>query len=292
MDGRLAASRRRLESIVRRPVNHDPRSDAGHFEFDQRLTARGALATVLWLQGLPDQAVEAARRQLAEAEASNYAVSLCYALIHGSLVVSLYVRDYASALRHLDRGLEHATKHGLTIWRAMSAGVRTRLALYTRQPIDLAANREALAAVQRSGFRMRYPNYLVNYGEALARQGELLPGLTCIDEAMALSEANGQIIGIPEMLRIKGNVLRFGDRARSDEANRCFRRAIEIARRDGTLSWELRAAMSLVELLRERGGDREDADELLARAYGRFSEGFATGDLERAKRLLDSRTST
>ena len=51
--GALAASRHRLEGIVRRPMGRNLRPDAARFEFDQRLTARGALATVLWLQGLP-----------------------------------------------------------------------------------------------------------------------------------------------------------------------------------------------------------------------------------------------
>ena len=286
--GALVASRRRLESIIRRPLSHDLRSEAGRFEFDQRLTARGTLATVLWLQGFPDQAVEMARFQLAEANDSNYAVSLCYALIHGSLVVSLYVRDYESARRHLEHGLEHATRHGLTIWRMMSACVRTRWDLYVGRLVDLAANREALAAVQQSGFRMRYPNYLTNYGEALARQGDFSRGLACIDEAMALSEASGQVVGMPEMLRIKGNVLWFSDRARADEAVQCYLRSIEIARRDGALSWELRSAISLVKVARQHG-NREPAEAMLAAAYGRFDEGFSTGDLQRARALIDTR---
>ena len=286
--GALAAARHQLEEIVRRPLGHNRRADTVRFEFDQRLTAAGTLATVLWLQGFPDQAVALARRQLAEAEASHYAVSLCYALLHGSLVVSLYVRDYDAAAAYLARGLDHATKHGLSIWRAMGGSTRTRLNLYTGRPIDLAACREALAEVRDGGFRMRYPNYLTNYGEALARQGDLAGGLAAIDEAMAISESRGQVVGIPEMLRIRGNVLRFQDLGRLDEAAACYRRSIELARRDYALSWELRSATSLVKLGRTRGGDGE-AEDMLAAAYERFEEGFSTGDLRRARALIDTR---
>jgi predicted ATPase/DNA-binding winged helix-turn-helix (wHTH) protein len=286
--GALAASRRRLENIVHRPISSDPHYDAARFEFDQRLTARGSLATVLWLQGFPDQAVEMARLQLAEAEASKYAVSLCYALVHGSLVVSLYVRDSAAAGHYLDRGVAHASRHGLNIWRAMATCVRTRHHLYTGRPVDLAVNREALAEVRESGFRLRYPNYLTNYGEALARQADFRAGLACIEEAMVLAEQNGQVVGIPEMLRIKGNVLLFGDPNAANRAVECFRRSIELARRDGALSWELRSAVSLVKFWRGRGGDRE-AEDILAAAYGQFREGFSTGDLRRARELIDSR---
>lgn len=286
--GALAASRHRLESIVRQPVSRNLRPDAARFEFDQRLTARGSLATVLWLQGLPDQAVEVARRQLEEAEASNYAVSLCYALLHGSVIVALYVRDYEAASRYLERGVEHATKHGLTIWRAMAIGPRYRLNLYTGRPVDLSAFRETLTEVREGGFRMRYPNYLTNYGEALARQGDVEGGLACIDEAIALSESRGQVVGIPEMLRIKGNVIRFQDPAGRDKAADCYFRSIELARRDGALSWELRSAISLVKLSRERGGN-DEAEDMLASIYDRFQEGFSTGDLRRARALIDTR---
>jgi predicted ATPase/DNA-binding winged helix-turn-helix (wHTH) protein len=286
--GALDASRRRLENIVHRPISSDPRYDTARFEFDQRLTARGSLATVLWLQGFPDQAIEMARLQLSEAEVSGYAVSLCYALVHGSLVVSLYVRDSAATGHYLDRGVAHATRHGLNIWRAMATCVRTRHHLYTGQPVDLAVNRAALAEVRESGFRLRYPNYLTNYGEALARQGDLRGGLACIEEAMVRTQENGQVVGMPEMLRIKGNVLLLGDPNAADRAVECFRRSIELARRDGALSWELRSAISLVKFWRQHGSDRE-AEDLLAAAYGQFREGFATGDLRRARELIDSR---
>ncbi|EUB99219.1 transcriptional regulator, winged helix family [Rhizobium sp. CF080] len=286
--GALAASRHQLENIVRRPVTQNLRSDVARFEFDQRLTAQGALATVLWLQGFPDQAAAVAERQLKEAEASNYAVSLCYALLHGSLIIAMYVRDYESAWGYLDSGLEHATRHGLSIWRNMGMCTRGRLNLYTGRHFDLAAYRDALAEVRDGGFRMRYPNYLTNYGEALARQGDLAGGLAAIDEAMEISESRGQVVGIPEMLRIKGNVIRFQNPAGRDEATECYRKSIELARRDGALSWELRTAISLVKLSRERGGS-DEAEDMLASAYARFQEGFSTGDLRRARALLDTR---
>jgi tetratricopeptide (TPR) repeat protein len=135
---------------------------------------------------------------------------------------------------------------------------------------------------------MRYPNYLTNYGEALARQVDLRSGLASIDEAIALSEASGQVVGIPEILRIKGNVLRRGSAPQADQASDYYRRSIELARRDGALSWELRSAVSLVEFSRERGGD-DEAEAMLALALERFTEGFETGDLRRARALVTDR---
>jgi predicted ATPase len=74
------------------------------------------------------------------------------------------------------------------------------------------------------------------------------------------------------------------DAAAAAEAN--FRRALDWAHRQDALSWELRAATSLARLWRDRHRAAE-ARELLGPIYARFTEGFATADLQQAKILLE-----
>jgi predicted ATPase len=71
-----------------------------------------------------------------------------------------------------------------------------------------------------------------------------------------------------------------------DEAQECFHRAIEIARRQQAKSWELRATTSLARLL-DRHGKRDEARTMLADIYNWFTEGFDTADLKDAKTLLE-----
>jgi predicted ATPase len=71
-----------------------------------------------------------------------------------------------------------------------------------------------------------------------------------------------------------------------DEAETCFRQALDIARQQQAKSLELRAAMSLNRLW-QRQGQRAEAHALLAPIYGWFTEGFETADLQEAKALLD-----
>jgi predicted ATPase len=52
------------------------------------------------------------------------------------------------------------------------------------------------------------------------------------------------------------------------------------------LSWELRAATSLARLLRNRDCI-DEARDLLAPIYDRFTDGFGTADLQAGKKLLD-----
>jgi len=68
-----------------------------------------------------------------------------------------------------------------------------------------------------------------------------------------------------------------------------FRQALDWARRQGALSWELRAATSLARLLSDQGRSA-DAIVLLQPVYDRFTEGFDTPDLKEAKALLEELT--
>jgi hypothetical protein len=70
------------------------------------------------------------------------------------------------------------------------------------------------------------------------------------------------------------------------EAERCFRRAIEIAVRQQARSWELRATTSLAGLLDQRG-KRDEARTMLAEISNWFTEGFDTVDVIDAKGLLE-----
>jgi predicted ATPase len=69
------------------------------------------------------------------------------------------------------------------------------------------------------------------------------------------------------------------------EAERHYLRSIDISGRQGALSWELRSATSLVRRWHESGRTQE-ASALLAEVYGRFTEGFETLDLIKARMLI------
>jgi predicted ATPase len=69
------------------------------------------------------------------------------------------------------------------------------------------------------------------------------------------------------------------------EAETCFGKAVEIARRQGAKSMELRAAIGLSRLWRGQGKTRQ-ARSLMMEAFGWFAEGHGTQDLRDAKTCL------
>jgi len=90
----------------------------------------------------------------------------------------------------------------------------------------------------------------------------------------------------PEVLRVDAELLLWHDAPGAVTAAEAkLLRALEIARRQLALSWELRIATSLARLWR-RHGRAAEARDLLAAAYGKFTEGFGTSDLIYARGLM------
>jgi predicted ATPase len=86
-----------------------------------------------------------------------------------------------------------------------------------------------------------------------------------------------------ELLRIKGEILLRREAVIAAEDS--FREALNVARQQEALLWELRAALTLARLRVKQGRDGE-AGHLVAQVYNRFTEGFETPDLRAAKAFL------
>jgi predicted ATPase len=81
-------------------------------------------------------------------------------------------------------------------------------------------------------------------------------------------------------------VLDEGSPAAAAVAEEHFLQALDVARRQGALYWELRCTTSLASLWHDQGRNQE-ALALLSAVYDRFTEGFETADLRSAKTVLD-----
>jgi predicted ATPase len=99
---------------------------------------------------------------------------------------------------------------------------------------------------------------------------------------------HGEFVAESDLLRLEGQLL-LSRRTLSAEdsirAEQCLESAIEVASRRQAKLHELRAAILLARLWRDRGRVG-DARKLIADIYGWFKEGFEIADLRRARKLL------
>jgi predicted ATPase len=231
----------------------------------------------------PDQATRAAHSSVEDARAANHKISLCVALAHAACPLALLTGDLAAAEHYGTMLLDHSTRHALALWRACGPSFQGLLVI---QRGDVITGLRLLrAGFDEFGEAGSVVSRLVAFqmAEALGRAGQNAEGLAAIEEAIARSERSA----MAELMRVKGELLLLqGAPGAAAAAEDHFRQALDWARRQGALSWELRAATSLARLLRDR--DRiGEARDLLAPIYERFTEGFGTADLQAGKKLLD-----
>jgi predicted ATPase len=145
---------------------------------------------------------------------------------------------------------------------------------------------EGIAARRAMGGTALVPQLLGLLADVYRQAGRMAEASERLDEALELATASEERYWEAELQRLKGDLLLI----RGDEiqAEACFARAIDVVRRQGTKSWELRAATSLCRLWCAQGlpKKRREARRLLAPVYDGFSEGFDTPDLEQARALL------
>jgi len=129
-----------------------------------------------------------------------------------------------------------------------------------------------------------YPLSLLASG--LGKVGRPQEGLQVLEEGLASVARTGQRFANPPLHHVKGELLLAQNPSDGAKAELCFRKAIEIGRRQSARSMELRATTSLARLLNKQG-NRDEARAMLADIYGWFTEGFDTADLKDAKALLE-----
>jgi predicted ATPase len=281
-------ARRHIEHMLTRYVTPVHRSHIIRFQYDQQLTANCILARILWLQGFPDQATCIAQSSVEEASITDHALSLCDALVQAACPIALFIGDLAAAERFVTMLLDHSARHALAVRHA--EGHCSRGSLFIQRGDVVIGSRYLRCAVdelRKLGFVQRCPAFLGALAEGLGRAGHAAEGLVAIDEALALCERDEERWCVAELLRIKGELILSEDGPDAAEAAEDhFGQAFDWARRQGALSWELRAATSLARLWRDQNRTHA-AREILAPVYDRFTEGFETTDLKAAKLLLD-----
>jgi predicted ATPase/DNA-binding winged helix-turn-helix (wHTH) protein len=286
--GDQTGARRHIERQVSRYMAPDRRSHTVRFLFDQRVTGRVFLARILWIQGSPDQAMRISRAILEDTRAIDHTVSLCYAQCVAACSVPLFVGDLVAVERSLAMLLDYSAKHVLVFWHAWGRCLEGTLFI-KRGDVEtgLPLLRTALDELREAKLALPTTIFLSALAEGLAGVGHVTDGIAAIDEALARSERDEERWYVPELLRVKGElVLREDAPDAASIAEDHFRRALHWARGQGALSWELRAATSLARLWRDQDRTRA-AREILAPVYNRFTEGFETTDLKAAKCLLD-----
>jgi class 3 adenylate cyclase/predicted ATPase len=262
------------------------RSHASVYGIDPGVVCLSYSALGLWHLGHTRRALDRSHEALTLARDLSHLHSLALALVWAAWLRQ-FRREGLVAGEHADAAVALCAEQGFPLFMSMGTILRGwALAGEGRGEEGLAQMRQGLADLRATGAGLWRPSFLALLAEAHARTGTPEDGLGVLDEALAIASKSGERFYEAELHRLQGELLLVGRATNEPRAEKCFREALEIARRQEGKSLELRAASSLAHLWIKQGR-RAEARDLLAPVYGWFTEGFETADLKDAKALLD-----
>jgi predicted ATPase len=280
------------------------------------------LSRVLWFLGYPEQALLKSQSALTLARHQADPFDLGFALIFAA-GLHQFRREGQITQEHAEAGIALAREHGFTA--LLSAGTIRRgwaLAEQGHAEEGLQYMQQGLTSRQATGAELAQPYFLALQAEVYGHLGQGDRALTLLSEALAAMYASGEHRLEAELHRLKGELTLQQFKVQGStlkvensqsafpapqlDAEACFLKALDVARRQQAKSLELRAAVSLVRLRLYQAQDRaprntqhetpatqregramlDEAHTVLSEVYNWFTEGFDTKDLQEAKALL------
>ncbi|MCP4327854.1 MAG: AAA family ATPase [Alphaproteobacteria bacterium] len=260
-------------------TNHDPLVFSQHWA--------GSLAE--WIRGYPDRSIERLDEAVSLARKIGHPFNLMFALTAGATAL-IYRGEADRLLEFCDEAEKVVTEEALGQFSMNVCVYQWRGAARIQQREfgighSLAVKGNEYWTMSGGGICTAMMRSWIVLG---------LQGLGRIDEALGLNAGNithcretGDRYMEPECIRLQGELMLRVSDPDLEAAEHFFREAVTIAGAHDAKSWELRAAMSLADLLGSR--DRhKDAIACLEPVLGWFTEGLETADLRRACALLCS----
>lgn len=284
--GELAGARALLTESLGLYDFDEHRALAFSFGADAGVLARSVLAQTLWTLGYPDQCLAVSREMLGLARKVSHPFTLAWAVAMAALV-HLHRGEWPAALEHAEQAVVLSLEQSFPFWSTVAGMWRgAALARLGRAEEGIELHARANLTYRAMGAEIGLTHTQAFLADALRAAGRVEEGLQVVGEALAVVDKNEERVHESELYRLNGELLSIQPAPDEARAEACFRRALEIARRQGARSLELRAAMSLARRLGQRG-QRDEAGRVLGEIYGWFSEGFETADLRAARTLLE-----
>jgi len=221
-----------------------------------------------WL-GYPDRAWAKSREMLEVAQLSSVPYVLAQASYYAALN-PLLRGDGATAQKYAEEALALTEELGLATLSTLATTYHgATLIAQGRYEEGIAGMRKGISLWRATG-GTPLNWYLCLLASGLGRAGRPQEGLEVVEEGLASVARTGQRFANPPLHHVKGELLLAQNPSDGAKAELCFRKAIEIGRRQSARSMELRATTSLARLLNKQG-NRDEARAMLADIYGWFT---------------------
>ncbi len=255
------------------------------FGYDNRIRAFGALARVLWLRGYPTQSVAMMHDVLERARPLD-PISNCISMMF-TTSIAFWMEDLDLAGELVERLIFQSDKHSLHPYRMVGSGLQGKLqVLGGDRHAGMKLLTESLEALKAGRHHILALPLSADLAGMFAQVGKHEDARSTIEAITSHDEQCGRSWYTPELLRVGGAIRAVAEGPDSGAANDLLRRALDLARQQSALSWELRIATTIARNMHAIGRSGSAAVQL-GSVYERFEEGHSTPDLQQAAKLLN-----
>ena len=283
--GDYVGSRQNLERALAGQAPESADYLASRFGYREDIITKCCLATVLWPLGEIRRANSLLEEALRAALESGHAPAIAIAHTYAYIIAELN-RKPAEVASLAKVVIELSREHGLPLFLAAATSRLGWARWWNGDGAGETEFREGLVRFEEIDFRTYGPHSATLLAELEARSGHIEDALANLERQLQTVESTGECWMESEIYRVRGDICLLRTFPDSAEAERCFDRACEIARRQQTRVFELRAALPLSNLYQIRGR-HHDAAILLASALSGLSEDVDLPEAREARGALE-----
>jgi DNA-binding winged helix-turn-helix (wHTH) protein len=212
------------------------------------LSSRSIISVV---SGRLEEGLQLALRGLERARSVAHPFNLSYALAHTGFV--RFYREELAELEEIAKEMVDVSRHyELEFWLSHGLVLRGLARVRNGDPEGIADTEEAGTHWQAIGAVGGGSLFHALRAEAYLAGGRLESAAASVAEGLEIAERSGERLMDPELLRLRGELIRAGAFAENEtttdnkrDSKRLLERALNVARECHAALWELRAAITL-----------------------------------------------
>ena len=290
---------------------------------DPGVGAHCFMAWTLWYLGYADRALDQGRAAETLAQSLAHPYSQAFALNFVAWVHKLR-REVGDTRAHAEAAIAIASEHGYSQMVTLGTILRGWALIAQGHTADgLHDLQRGIEDWRATGTEDGRPYFLALLADAYGKVARVADGLSLVNEAIAVVNKNGERVHEAHVYHLKGRLLLAQQDNRQptkdksqkskigmenwelgsgpipaqspnpesrildpdSEAEACFQHALQVARQQKAKALELHATVSLSRLWAHTGKQRQ-AQQLLTKICGWFTEAHSTADLREARDLL------
>jgi class 3 adenylate cyclase/tetratricopeptide (TPR) repeat protein/ABC-type transport system involved in cytochrome c biogenesis ATPase subunit len=281
--GNFAEAQRYLDVAL---ANYDPIAHAGlasQIGLDVGVTVHSFQAFNLLMLGQTRRAATHIEEAESLAMSTGHIETICPMLMQRAIWYSLLSGDRSDAERCWNKIVPIAQEHNLTNLMNMTSILAEVLAAHKGDKSSIARYRKVDAAVIAAKYKMGIAQFRVDVARSALAMGLREEAAELAMMAQELIDETGETHALSDLHRLQAAIAIAGDD--TETAEKYLVTALDVARRQGSKLWELRAAIDLAGLWRDQGRNAE-AISLLEPVHDSIAEGDCPEDMEAARELL------